>query len=291
MSAPITIAGFTILPITYSPSVTHVLYARQHVSGANPYTKTKNLPEGRTLFLVNLPPDATERELILLFKYAGTVERVIFTEGAEEDQSGDESDVDEDGKDEEHGRGSTPVSETFMDTDTPKVTPLPKIPLRTLRRSGGTAHVVFLDSQSVSRALSSFKPCRWPRSEEPSGLEHYIELHKSLRPPLDVVKAHADSYMAAFEYKIEKEKQKSQYHKGEAIVDEDGFTLVTRGGAYGKTLGGGVGVASKKFQAAGEVSSSRRKKKKTPKEKESFYSFQKAERQRKGVLPTSLTKA
>ena len=67
--------------------------------------------------------------------------------------------------------------------------------------------------------------------------------------------------------------------KGEAIVDEEGFTLVTRGGAYGKTLGGGASVASKPFQSTGQTGS---KKKKEPKEKVSFYAFQKAEKQREG---------
>jgi len=79
-----------------------------------------------------------------------------------------------------------------------------------------------------------------------------------------------------------KARQNSQYRKGEAIVDEDGFTLVTRGGAYGQTLGGGVAVASKKFQQTGQPRSRNNKKEK--KEKEGFYGFQKAEKQRKELL-------
>ena len=71
-------------------------------------------------------------------------------------------------------------------------------------------------------------------------------------------------------------------------MDEDGFTLVTRGGAYGQTMGGGVGVATKRFVETGEASASakRQRKKKKEKEKEGFYAFQKHEqkRQRKSVL-------
>jgi hypothetical protein len=37
---------------------------------------------------------------------------------------------------------------------------------------------------------------------------------------------------------------------GEPEIDADGFTLVTRGGAYGQTRGGGVGVARRAFQDA-----------------------------------------
>ena len=51
------------------------------------------------------------------------------------------------------------------------------------------------------------------------------------------------------------------YKKGEAIMGEDGFTPVTRGGAYGKTLGGGVGVASKKFQRSARQARSKTQKK------------------------------
>jgi ribosomal RNA-processing protein 7 len=79
---------------------------------------------------------------------------------------------------------------------------------------------------------------------------------------------------------------KSQYKKGEAIVDEDGFTLVVRGGAYGQSVGGGVAVASKPFKKGGEEGGRGRrgKKKKEPKEKEKFYAFQVHEKKRDGEL-------
>jgi len=65
-------------------------------------------------------------------------------------------------------------------------------------------------------------------------------------------------------------------------VDEDGFTLVTRGGAYGKTLGGGVAVADKKFVA--EVSKGNRSKKRKEKREEAFYAFQVHEKRRQATL-------
>lgn len=171
----------------------------------------------------------------------------------------------------------------------PTVTPLPSNSLRTLRKTGRSAHLIFLDEVSLPKALSSgSKPRPWPKLQDadsaPSGMAHYIQLYSSLRPPLDVVRAHADSSIDLYEFELAKSRQNSKYKKGEAIVDDDGFTLVTRGGAYGKTLGGGVGVASKQFTAtAGRGGSGRmRKQKKDPKEKESFYAFQKAEKQRKG---------
>ena len=281
---PAQIQGFTVIPVAYSSSSTHVIYARAHTGSKK--RQNKALPNGRTLFLVNVPPDATERELILLFKHAGTVERVIFdhddTEWHEAEQSESEGDEDvemEDDEPQEQPRKKRKVSKD--DKGPPKVSPLPRIPLRTLRRTGGCAHVIFLDSSSLDRALATpQKPRPWPRSsDEPSGLAHYIALYDSQRPPLDAVREHADTSMALYEYELARNKQKSSHRKGEAIVDEDGFTLVTRGGAYGKTLGGGVGVASKTFDGSGQGNRPRKK----GKEKEAFYAFQKAEKQRKGI--------
>jgi ribosomal RNA-processing protein 7 len=93
--------------------------------------------------------------------------------------------------------------------------------------------------------------------------------------------------MARFDHAKAQERRQMKYRKGEAVVDEDGFTLVTRGGAYGQTVGGGVGVASKKFQTTaaksgvsalqGSGAEGRRgkgRKKREGKEKDNFYKFQ-----------------
>ncbi|KAI8982754.1 ribosomal RNA-processing protein 7-domain-containing protein [Trametes punicea] len=307
---PTSVSGFTVLPIAYSPSTIHVLYARAHSASKSKTVKGKQkektamLPEGRTLFLVNVPPDATERELTLLFKFCGTVERVVFSTGegsfSQQEIVGDEGDSDDENQAEEASRSQDEDEEEDVDLrpkkkrkvsqpEAPKVVPLPSPPLRTLRRTGHTAYVVFLDASSLERALKPpQKPYHWPIDKEtPLGLEHYTALYSALRPPLDVVRAHADSWMEAFEHEQAKKRQQSKYRKGEAIVDEDGFTLVTRGGAYGKTLGGGVGVASKRFQEeqAGATESKRRRKdKKEKKEKEAFYAFQIHEKKRKELI-------
>jgi ribosomal RNA-processing protein 7 len=294
-------AGFTPIPVQYSPSATHILYARIHVGSKKGSAKRKDaaLPEGRTLFLVNVPPDATEREITLLFKHAGTVERVIFdgdADAADEDVENESEDEDkemvEDTQSEAEADEQPRKKRKFakQKASAPQVVPLPTRTMRIIRRTGRSAHIIFLDASSLSRALaSSTKPRPWPRDPEaPSGLDHYTVLYSALRPPLDIVKAHADTWMDLFEYEQTKKKQQSKYKKGEAIVDDDGFTLVTRGGAYGQTVGGGVGVASKKFQQTGSASKRSRKSKKEPKEKDSFYAFQVHEKKRKGAPGYSL---
>ncbi|KAG2339076.1 hypothetical protein BDR05DRAFT_968536 [Suillus weaverae] len=283
------LSGFTVIPIAY-PSSSHFIYARAHATSKSKTLKPSNVyPEGRTLFLVNVPPDATERELILLFKHCGTVEHVLFdfnsVDALEEHASDSDEEMAEGATSENPDTEARPRKKRKLQTSEPtppEVIPLPSSSLRTLHKTGSCAHLIFLDSSSLAKALSPpTSPKPWPSSEEPRGLSHYMTKYDNERPPLDTIRAHADSFMERFEFDLSKSKQEAKYRKGEAIMDEDGFTLVTRGGAYGQTLGGGVGVASKKFMLTGKTGSRRKKEKK---EKDVFYAFQKAEKQRKAML-------
>ncbi|KAJ3554099.1 hypothetical protein NM688_g3276 [Phlebia brevispora] len=199
-SLPANVAGFTPIPITYSANATHILYARAHRSNAQTKYHAKGkgkevaFPEGRTLFLVNVPPDATEREITLLFKQSGTVERVVFDGDEDVEQmleqeqeledSGDEG-VDaaeeEEMEDDDSDAGGHPRKKRKIAKDkarpaAPPVIPLPPRTTRILRRTGRTAHIIFLDASSVSRALTvPSKPKSWPvdasapRRERPCG--------------------------------------------------------------------------------------------------------------------------
>ena len=290
-----------------------MLYIRAHVGGSSKTPKKAQWPEDRTIFMVNVPPDATEREIVFLFKSCGTVEQVVF----DVDGPSEHSDVESDAESAESDSASSSQSphvkkrkKTTASSSTsvprapsrgqrPKVEPLPTVPLRTLRRTGHTAHVVFLDSSSCTRALAlanthpGAKPVLWPTNadeERPRGLAHYIKQYESARPPLDAARAHADSAIARFDFDLAARKaalrRESKYKKGEALVDEDGFTLVVRGGAYGQAVGGGVAVASRKFMdkhGHGKESGGIRKRHKEAKEKDAFYAFQIHEKKRNGA--------
>ncbi|KIY62005.1 hypothetical protein CYLTODRAFT_439022 [Cylindrobasidium torrendii FP15055 ss-10] len=291
MPSPALISGFTPLPFSISPGVVHYVYARAH-EAPKKAKQSQQWPAGRTLFLVNVPPDATEREITEIFKSCGTIERVSFDSDAPPVEEPDSSDEEEEEEIEETAvDGEEPQRKRRRKDKTkaprpPQLIPLPSPAIRKLRRTSQSAHVIFLDDSSLPRALvPSSKPRAWPAGdEEPSGLAHYTSLYTSLRPPLDAVRTHADSFMELFEFEQAKLKQKSRYKKGEAVVDEDGFTLVTRGGAYGQAVGGGVTVASKRFQSRGETRSMGRNRKKDTKEKANFYAFQKAEKQRSDLM-------
>jgi ribosomal RNA-processing protein 7 len=266
--------GMECVPLFLSQTHSqHFLYARKHESNEN-----SSLPPDRTLFLANLPVDCTKHQLARFFKSSGPVENIVF----EREHTGEDS-----------SEGSSKEQAEFRVPPICPLSPLPPSPHHTAH----TAHIIFLDSSAIPLALStSAKRKHWPPdsdSEEPMGLRYYLAQYDALHPPLEIAKRHADTYMEHFEFVRSFTKPKSKYNKGEAIVDAEGFTLVTRGGAYGNTLGGGVAVASKKFQldaATGKSQEPESKKKK--KEKPDFYTFQIREQKRKGpnilCLPVSL---
>ncbi|KAF8497346.1 ribosomal RNA-processing protein 7-domain-containing protein [Gautieria morchelliformis] len=317
MGLPDKIADFTVVPLLYGQSTQHILYIKEHISKPGS-GKAALLPNGRTLFLVNIPPDATERELTLLFKSCGHVERVIvqsrtwspeayepleISQGEDEDEvleAKEEAAVAGNSEDSAHRRKRRKLSMKKNKSKGPPpqvvALPQPELSLRTLLHSGSSAHLVFTDTISIPRALelgsASSKIRTWPPTTgtvSPWGLAHYAALYEAQRPSLQDVKAHADSFLQVYEYNKALTKQKSEYKKGVAIVDEDGFTLVTRGGAYGTTLGGGVGVATKQFMEelrTGEKATSSKRGKKKPKkhEKDNFYKFQSHEKKRKELV-------
>lgn len=322
MDFPDKVADFTVLPLLYGKSTHHILYIREHTSKPRS-EKVAPFPNGRTLFVVNIPPDATERELTLFFKPCGHVQRVIIQSYIwspeaygplenSENEDEDEDEVteaiekatlpgDEDNSILRQKKRKTSRKNQKSKGPPPRVTPLPEPehPLRTLHPSGSSAYVIFTDTISISRAFAlrsaSSEERTWPPATgmiAPSGLAHYAELYRAQRPSLQDIKTHADTFLEVYEYNKAINKRKSEYRKGDAIVDEDGFTLVTRGGAYGTTLGGGVGVASKKFMnsSTGKNTPSGKRSKKKPRrhEKANFYKFQIHEKQRKGFYPKCL---
>lgn len=317
------INGFTVLPVLYPGKAIHNLYIRKHEAQKGTSASHASFPDGRTLFLVNVPPDATTRDLSHMFASCGVVERVLFghggtrlggeaadaakpydedeefagvgdtdMKGRQEDESSD-SEMEQDGKTHKSRRTAVDNDEV---NEPPPVTPLPTINLRQFRTTGHTAHIVFLERASISQALtlnSTAKHGRvkWPvpaPPEPPTGLAHYLALHDSLRPPLDVVKEHADTSLAAYDFLQARSAAARARETDEPIVDDDGFTLVTRGGGRkGKAAGGNVGVVTRDFQLAVQQGLQNEAAVKLNKhlkkmEKNDFYKFQVRDKKKAG---------
>ena len=76
-----TISGFVVIPVSYDSPTTYYMYAQPHSSSKGKRnTNQTTLPDGRTLFLVNVPSDATKRELVLFFSNLQGLSRRLFLE-------------------------------------------------------------------------------------------------------------------------------------------------------------------------------------------------------------------
>lgn len=189
-STPRVINGFHVLPLAYPNSAAHYLYLRADKSKAVGSSSSSALPSKRTLFVVNLPPDATSRHLRHIFEKAGRIEDVRINKrgfGAAEqaetveevgDDDDDEAMLSDSGDEEEQEEQEMTTSQPQKTkkqlkreaASRPKIPELHALPHLNPRRehgflrTGSTAHVVFLEEGSVEKALSlaaSSKPTKW----------------------------------------------------------------------------------------------------------------------------------
>lgn len=321
LPCPTPIASSSSKPVTH---VTHHIYVRPHRSKSKGIIAGDDDAadsDARTIFAVNLPVDMTERDLRAVFGAWGVIESITFNDGpshsvledAVRGLSPEDSDEELESDAEEaaaEGQDRPDAAEpTFIPTfpekrrrrrrpdqlaSIPEVASLPSLdPRQTPLGPSGlrAAHITYLDPLSVSRAMAhpASKPISIPSyGAEPAGLTYYDRLHLALRPPLNAVKEYADSAMARFDalHGLLLSSRAKKQGAG-ALVDEDGFTVVVRGGRYGRTGGRGsgdgalgVGVAKRGFGKDQEELE--KGKGKGAKELVDFYRFQKKERKQKG---------
>ena len=323
---PLLLPSPTPIPSSSKPlnNVTHHIYIRPHQPKqvTSLEGEVEVFTERRTLFVINLPVDMTERDIRVLFGRWGVVESVDMRIGSTggdvleqavmglpaEDDSDDEDDADGNEVVAEDEAETTAIEPRFLGTaqpalprskrsrkkptlppSVPPLIPLPPSDPRTTPYglSGArSALLTFLEPISVSRALSySGPPLSIPKygadPSNPTGLAYYLALHETSRPSLPTVKEHADSAMARHDHLHSLLLSSRAKKQGAgALVDEDGFTVVVRGGRYGRTGGSGimgVGVARKGVEEEG-----RKKKGVGAGELSDFYRFQKVDRKRQG---------
>jgi ribosomal RNA-processing protein 7 len=290
----------------------HNLYVRAHKS------TPAHADDGRTLFVANIPVDAEAHALRTLFTRWGVVEAVEMAAAAGGDvleaavrgieESDDESDDEDEEAAEEETEEVQNVEPTFLGTggptlprsqrkrrkpntlppSVPVVAPLPAVPTAPGVSGYASCRVVFVDGVSVSRVLAYSGPALSLPIEGTFGLSFFEAQYATLRPALALVREHADTAMARYDHLhslLLSSRAKAQ--GAGALVDEDGFTVVVRGGRYGRTAGragdpgsgGGVAVAShrpkvddgkKKGRGSGPL--------------DDFYKFQIMDKKRKGEL-------
>lgn len=162
-SVPTSIAGYVVLPLSLPPipsfptSATHYLYLAPHEP------KIPSPTASRSLFLVNVPFDATEAHIKHLFSSQlalshGRVEHVLF-EADKKRGYGDEGAVLEPATHEKRGNKRKRVAENGPIEDYEGAA-LPETWDRKLQHIGGTAVVLFVDKASMDAALKEAKKKR-----------------------------------------------------------------------------------------------------------------------------------
>ncbi|KAI5858799.1 ribosomal RNA-processing protein 7-domain-containing protein, partial [Tricharina praecox] len=226
------------LPATPSgaPEATHILYLRRH----QPRIPTPN--DSRTLFVSNLPADATDAHLRTLLSSlgGGRIESVSFSTDAAAPPP------------------PAPAAPTTIDSSTKKrkraitsgggeaaaLAAAAEIRTwdRALQRSGANGLAVFVDDASCAGALRAIEKLRRKSKTAAAlpvwgegvagvpelGIARYAAHHRLRFPASARLQASADAFVAAFGEAEEVAKQ--QAAKRRSVVDEDGFVTVTRGG-------------------------------------------------------------
>ncbi|KAJ1732481.1 hypothetical protein LPJ61_002017 [Coemansia biformis] len=257
------IGAYKVLPVRMGSdkdSATHYLYFRQHSSTSEDIL----VPADRTLFVANLPVDATERDIRRLFRGVARVARIVFNGVAGQDViksaaasarmtaelaaamagAADGAHKSKGGK----RKSKTGAAAEGATGDEP-ATPVPRTQLLA---SGSSAHVVFLEKEELAKVLDmrAGAIATWPERDEDDsanpleyrGLARYIYEHRAARPPADLLKTEVDSFMAKFEEsQYERERMLSQQHN---VPDADGFVTVVHRGRHTKNSDGSGSVTA-----------------------------------------------
>jgi len=320
---PISIPSSSKRPLTSTTHYIYVRPHKPSPSFLSSSSSTTESTGDRTVFATNLPVDITERDLRTIFSQWGVIETIELgrqgdgdvlekaVKGSLENEDSDLSDDDEEEDEEEveqeegEGRkepqfihnGQTGLTKSQkrrakrnkgLPPSIPTVTPLPSLTPRTYGPSGShIAYITYLDTESLNTVMSySGAPISHPKyGTSPNGLEYYKSLHSTSRPSHQAIRLFADTSMERYDrlHSLLLSSRARQKGAG-ALVDEDGFTVVVRGGRYGRT--GGRGDEGKKSLGVGVA-----KRGLGPKEAKGgaaeltdFYKFQKVDRKRKGTF-------
>ncbi|KAF1966637.1 hypothetical protein BU23DRAFT_560053 [Bimuria novae-zelandiae CBS 107.79] len=294
-SPPKSVANFEVLPLSLPaqpgrPSscadARHYIYVKPHA----PSQTTASTP--RSLFIANVPIDASEANLRALFadQLGGArVESVEFDASVpavvehkrfklEELLGGENKDTQtnrgtkrkrEDGK----SAKKEMVAEGVVEDED---SALPRIWNGELRRSGSGAVVVFLDKASmrgafeqVQKAVKEGKTVRWIGGEA-LGVERYKSHLTLVHPAASVLSTTTNAYLAQFDA-AEDARNRALAHL-RSVPDEDGFITVTRRG--------GRSAPAARLEIAQQKQAELDERKKKKGSLDGFYRFQNREKRK-----------
>uniref|UniRef100_A0A182LVP4 RRM domain-containing protein n=1 Tax=Anopheles culicifacies TaxID=139723 RepID=A0A182LVP4_9DIPT len=181
-------ADFTVIQLKYDLLDTngHQLFVKENASKAT----CKQKPAGRTLYVLNVPPYATEEALRHAFSAAGDVERVVLQEKPS-------------------NKESAPFEIMAKHVFCFKV-----------------AYVVFAKPDALKKFLRTKNINPLDSEEHPMliGLPKWTKAHRERIPDPAALQQEIDEYMETYDKKIEEQKAKESNN----AADEDGWVTVSK---------------------------------------------------------------
>lgn len=239
--------GFKVLPVIMdenNKSVRHYFYIRKHESKSLVDEDIKD----RTLFMLNLPADTTDRHIKKLFKGHGIDQITYSDSGSSVSEDYWKIQAKQQQQLEEVAHKKKKKHQKQQEEKEPEVREL-----RKLFTSGSSAHIVFSTDDDLTQVLSMRRvEKKWAKEDEsvdqPLGFERksffdvlllsrwgsdmcvlstgYILAYDLSRPSAEDLQQEVDSFMMKFkadEYQKEREKLERMNQ-----MDDDGFTVVVR---------------------------------------------------------------
>ncbi|XP_025104636.1 ribosomal RNA-processing protein 7 homolog A-like [Pomacea canaliculata] len=238
------VEDFYVIPVQFDTRCNHphYLYLKKHVTRENDEAK----PKDRTLFIVNVPPYATEESLRRVFSSCGKVLKVFLHE--------------------KPTKGEPPQEKS-------KFFPVHRPP-----QGFKVAYIVFKQSNSVDKALNLpySKPLILSTSDAPivTGIAKWKREYVD-RTSIDIseMKREIDEFMSDFDKLTAEKEKKAKEMEGQA--DDEGWITVTR---VGKNKG------APRTEAEAKRVTSKDKKRRKEKELINFYSFQVRESKKQEIM-------
>ncbi|KAJ2016418.1 hypothetical protein IW146_006962 [Coemansia sp. RSA 922] len=261
------LSGYKVLPVQIAGGTgTHYLYFKQHTSKR----EDPLLPSSRTIYISNVPADATERDLRRLFQGVARVARVVFHSAVGQDAvkvaAAAAQATSEISSNTKVGKGKAKAAATTEVAKAQQVAPL--------LSSGGSAHVVLLEDVELGAVLGMKAGVREWAIDSSHGLARHVLDYGAARPAVDAVRADVDAFMARFEEaQYERERMLEQQQN---VADADGFIPVVRRARGGKNTDGTASVTAMSTDEAREAGAAR----KEPTTYANLYRFQARERKR-----------
>ncbi|KAG0167418.1 Ribosomal RNA-processing protein 7 A [Apophysomyces sp. BC1034] len=233
--------GYKIVPVIVKDRCRHYLYMKKHVLRSS----SELAATDRTLFIVNLPADATDDHLKHLFSAYGRIQRIIYHNRP---SSFGLTDGNSDSEDELPAvvipsKTSLKNRKRKAGKEQPETS---ETRLQTILHSGASAHVVFDSPKDLKSVLEMPRvELKWMTDKKATvpvlGFERYVLSYNLARPDAQQLQQQVDSFMLKF--------KASEYEKEREVLermnkmDEDGFVVVTRH-KKAKTTDGSISVAA-----------------------------------------------